>query len=201
MRQTSLSQALRKITAIALSTLPLFACSTAPRATASVEPTPQATPIRRAQAEQSTVVDYFLQAPAEYFAINDRGTVVTSKVRQKLLQSSGAIIDQTNGYIRTSSTVPDLCNYEMAIFRRSKGAHLVALNLSCTVSDKLVIFDPDKNWQDVTASVFPVDLNRLPAMGTSIKLPRYGREIEILDENNQRFAQTIFEGDRFRLIK
>ncbi|MBE9029395.1 hypothetical protein IQ266_06410 [filamentous cyanobacterium LEGE 11480] len=150
------------------------------------------TPARR------TVSDYFIQAPAPYFT-TDRQDDASPAVRRKLLQASVAVVDTKNGYISTSSIYPDLCNYEMAIFRRSRGSHLVALNLGCTIGDTLTILDPDQNWQDVTAQVFPI--GEKEKSYRVVKLPRYGRTIELLDDNNQLVAKVAFDKDQFRIVK
>ncbi|MGK7928587.1 MAG: DUF1176 domain-containing protein [Spirulina sp.] len=85
-------------------------------------------------AEINSISDYFLQTPERYFQILNDDDANTS-VRQGFLQESSAIVDTENGYISTSSIYPDLCNYEMAIFRRSRGSHWVALNVRCTIGD------------------------------------------------------------------
>lgn len=147
-----------------------------------------------AAAESRTVTDYFLQMPSRYFQVLDNGEV-TPSVRTALLQESFAIVDLPNGYIRTSSPYPDLCNYEMAIFRRAQGAHLVALNVRCTVGDSLVIADPDRNWRDVTAEVFPLDVQNERFL--TVNLPRHGRTVTVArDEGGE--TRVTFDGQRFR---
>jgi hypothetical protein len=172
----------------------LIACK--PTNAISPAPTPSTPPTTIAQATPATVVDYFLAAPEQYFKVLDRDQVPAS-VRRKLLQQSNAVVDATNGYISTSSIAPDLCNYEMAIFRRTGGSYLVALNVGCTVRDTLTIFDPDRDWANVTAEVFPVSVLQSQEMGLMIKLPRYGRTIEVLDENNKSLAKVEFNGKKF----
>jgi hypothetical protein len=183
-----------------LTPLLLMACN-APNATSSVprsplQPSPQTEPI--AQAKNPTVEDYFLELPEQYFKIFDRDKVPVS-VRQKLLKQSGSVVDRENGYISTSSIAPDLCNYQMAIFRRDRGAHLVAFNLGCTTYDTLTILDPDRNWANVTATVFPTQVlqSKPGEIGVMVKLPRYGRTIE--DENNKVVAKVTFDGKEFQL--
>jgi hypothetical protein len=172
----------------------LIAC----KPTNAISPVPTPPPTAIAQATPATVVDYFLAAPEQYFKVLDRDQVPAS-VRRKLLNQSNAVVDSTNGYISTSSIAPDLCNYEMAIFRRTGGSYLVALNVGCTVQDTLTIFDPDRDWADVTATVLPASIMPSQKMGTMIKLPRYGRMITILDENNQAIAQMEFNGEKFEV--
>jgi hypothetical protein len=108
------------------------------------------------------------------------------------------VVDEANGYISTSSIAPDLCNYEMALFRRTSGSALVALNVSCTVGDTLTILDPGRGWGNVTARVFPVSIISPEKMGTMIKLPRYGRTIEVVDENNNS-TKLEFNGEKFEI--
>jgi hypothetical protein len=181
----------------AIATLPLMACS-APRAVSSPSPAtvaPTATTNR-------TVSEYFVQAPEQYFKILDRDSV-GGDVRQKLLQTQPRtgtpIVDTANGYVRTPSLSPDMCAYEMAIFRRSRGSHLVALNVTCTMGDTLTILDPDRDWQDVTATLFPIQLT--PSPEETIRLPRQGRTIAVMGENNQPIAQVKFDNDRFVVVK
>jgi hypothetical protein len=191
----------RSIAAI-LCVLPLFACQS-PQAISS----PPATAIAQAS-EQRTVVDYFLEAPERYFKALDRDSV-TVETRQKLLKKQlrtiAPTIDIPNGYISTPTIYPDVCaSYEMAIFRRSRGSHLVALNVSCTMGDQVVILDPDRAWADVTAAVMPVDLPVDP--DHSVDLPRQGRTIVVSDyggkDGKKRTMTEIeFEGDRFRVVE
>ncbi len=150
--------------------------------------------------ETRKVSDYFLQTPDKYFKIDDDNEVNAS-IRARLLQQSVAIIDHKNGYIRTSSIYPDLCNYEMAIFRRSRGSHLVALTVSCTVADRLYIIDPDKNWKDVTKEVFPIEIP-VPSVSSRfyVNLPRYGRTIIITNADNDAvIAKVFFDGESFKV--
>lgn len=150
--------------------------------------------------ETRKVSDYFLQTPDKYFKIDDDNEVNAS-IRARLLQQSVAIIDHENGYIWTSSIYPDLCNYEMAIFRRSRGSHLVALTIGCTIGDKLYIIDPDKNWKDVTKEVFPIEIP-VPSVSSRfyVNLPRYGRTIIITNANNDAvIAKVFFDGERFNV--
>jgi hypothetical protein len=146
-----------------------------------------------------TVTDYFLQTPDRYFKILERDRV-TPAIRRQLLTKSGNTIDPSNGYLAVSSIAPDLCRYEMAIFKRARGSHLVALNISCTVGDTLTIIDPDRSWQDVTATVFPANI-LAPSTNQTIRLPRQGRTISIADENNRQIAKIDFQNDRFKLVK
>jgi hypothetical protein len=177
----------------AIATLPLIACNTP----AVSLPTPAQKPAQATGADR-TVTDYFLQAPEQYFKTRDRDQV-SVEVRQSLLQKSGAIVDPANGYLYTSSVAPDLCSYQMAIFRRSQGSHLVALNVTCTMGDTLTILDPDRDWQNVTATVFPLKLT--PSPEETIRLPRQGRTIEVRGEKNQLTAQVKFANDRFAIVK
>jgi hypothetical protein len=188
-----------------IATLPLIACNTP---TVSL-PTPSPTPTQasgadalRSVGDQRTVTDYFLQAPEQYFKMLDRDSVGVD-VRQRLLQTQPRtgtpIVDTANGYIRTPSLSPDLCAYEMAIFRRSQGSHLVALNVTCTMGDTLTILDPDRNWENVTAKVLPLKLE--PSPEVTIRLPRQGRTIEVMGENHQLIAQVKFDNDRFVVVK
>lgn len=148
--------------------------------------------------ERLTVVDYFLAAPIEkYLKIRDRDEVPRS-VRQKLLRKPNAVVDEANGYLSTSSIAPDLCNYEMAVFRHDKGFPLVALNVGCTTSDTLTILHPNRGWSVATAQVFPMSLISPKKVGTIIKLPRHGRTIEVLDENNN-LTKVEFNGEKFEI--
>jgi hypothetical protein len=161
-----------------------------PRFQAEILPDPH---IVRAKPTR-TVTDYFLQTPDRYFKILDRDRV-TPAVRRQLLTKSGNTIDTNNGYLLVSSIAPDLCRYEMAIFKRSRGSHLVALNIACTAGDKLTIVDPD-----VTATIFPASILTSQPYQT-IRLPRQGRTISIADENDRPIASIKFENDRFKLVK
>jgi hypothetical protein len=182
--------------------LPLVACQS-PQAVSS----PTTSSIAQAS-EQRTVVDYFLETPERYFKALDRDSI-TVETRQKLLKKQprtiAPTVDILNGYISTPTIHSDLCGrYEMAIFRRSRGAHLVALNVSCTMGDRVVILDPDRDWADVTAEVMPVVLPLDPKR--VIDLPRQGRTIVVSDyggkDGKQRLMMKIeFEGDRFRVVE
>jgi hypothetical protein len=181
-----------------LLTVPLMACN-APRAI-SLPSTP--TVANPTTTTDRTVADYFVQAPEQYFKILDRDSVGVD-VRQRLLQkqprTGTPTVDTANGYIRTPSLSADLCAYEMAIFRRSQGSHLVALNVTCTMGDTLTILDPDRNWENVTAKVLPLKLD--PSPEVTIRLPRQGRTIEVMGETNQPIAQVKFDNDRFVVVK
>jgi hypothetical protein len=148
-------------------------------------------------ASARTVTDYFLQAPERYFEIFDRDRI-SPALRRKLLGKAGAVIDNQNGYLSVRSTI-EWCYYELAIFRRARGAHLVAVNLACTVGDRLKILDPDRNWQDVTAAVLPLPMPAGENM--TIRLPRQGRTIEFLDENNRPTATARFANGKFLVKK
>jgi hypothetical protein len=181
--------------------LPLVACQS-PQAVSS----PRTSSIAQAS-EQRTVVDYFLETPERYFKALDRDSI-TVATRQKLLKKQSRTIAPTvdipNGYISTPTIHSDLCGrYEMAIFRRLRGAHLVALNVSCTMGDQVMILDPDRDWADVTAAVMPVVLPLDPER--AIDLPRQGRTIVFSDygkAGKKRLIMKIeFEGDRFRVVE
>lgn len=147
--------------------------------------------------ETRKVSDYFLQTPDRYFKVEDDDEVNAS-IRAGLLQEG--IVDHEHGYIRTSSIYPDLCNYEMAIFRRSRGSHLVALNVGCTTGDRLYIIDPDKNWTDVTTERFPIEIPTQPMSLFFVKLPQSGRTITITQgEGDTVIAKVFFDGDRFQV--
>jgi hypothetical protein len=182
-----------------LCVLPLVACQS-PQAISS----PTAVSIAQAS-EQRTVVDYFLEAPESYFRVLDRD-LVTVATRQKLLtkqpRTIAPTVDIPNGYISTPTIYPDLCGrYEMAIFRRSRGSHLVALVVGCTQGDRVVILDPDRDWADVTAAVMPVVLPVDP--DRSVDLPRQGRTIVVSEygKDGKKRLKIEFEGDRFRVVE
>jgi hypothetical protein len=177
----------------AIATIPLIACNTP----AVSLPTPAPTPTQAIGADR-TVTDYFLQAPEQYFKTSDRDQV-SVEVRQSLLQKQPHIVDPANGYLYTNSVMPDLCSYQMAIFRRSQGSHLVALNVTCTMGDTLTILDPDRDWENVTAKVLPLKLE--PSPEVTIRLPREGRTIEVMGDKNQPIAQVKFDNDRFVVVK
>jgi hypothetical protein len=182
--------------------LPLVACQS-PQAVSS----PTASSIAQAS-EQRTVVDYFLETPERYFLLFDRDSISVA-TRRKLLtkqpRTFAPTVDIPNGYISTPTIYSDLCSrYEMAIFRRSRGSHLVALNVSCAAGDRVVILDPDRDWADVTAEVMPVVLPADP--DHSVDLPRQGRTIVVSDyggkDGKKRLMMRIeFEGDRFRVVE
>jgi hypothetical protein len=182
--------------------LPLVACQS-PQAVSS----PTASSIAQAS-EPRTVVDYFLETPERYFKALDRDSV-TVETRQKLLKKQprtiAPTVDIPNGYISTPTIYPDVCgSYEMAVFRRSRGSHLVALNVSCTQGDRVVILDPDRDWADVTAEVMPVALPLHPEW--AIDLPRQGRTIVVSDYGGKAgkkrpLTKIEFEGDRFRVVE
>jgi hypothetical protein len=180
----------------------LMACNASNATSSELRPTIQSSPQTEsiAQAQNPTVEDYFLELPEQYLKISETSQVPVS-VRQKLLKQPHSVIDRENGYISTSSIAPDLCNYQMAIFRRDRGSHLVAFNLGCTTSDKLTILDPDQNWADVTAAVFPTQVlqKRKRAIGMFVNLPRHGRTIEVRDEDDNLVASVTFDGKEFQL--
>jgi hypothetical protein len=200
---------LATITPSLLIALPLIACrspqanSTARPAVqqsitvAQVTPTPQ--PLAQ-NTESRTVTDYFLNAPDRYFNIVGRTADLVQ--RQKLLEpnphNKGNIIDIPNGYLSIGSQSPDLCRYEMAIFRRSRGSHLVALNVSCTSGDAVTILDPDHDWRDITAEALPIALPNVP--DTIVQLPRQGKTI-IVKQENQPDIKITFQNERFTIAR
>ena len=178
-----------------------------PSISAQAEPSKATTAIADAsnskqQPKRKGVADYFLAIPEPYF----QPIRITQAERQSLLAQAkqgqrGAVYDPNNGYIELKP-ISDLCStYTIAIFSRLSASPLVALNVSCTVSDQVSILDPDQNWKDVTASVLPADLSVNPELDSfvEVKLPRIGRTIEVRREtqNQPSVSRYRFNGDRF----
>jgi hypothetical protein len=155
-----------------------------------------------------TVVHYFLEIPAKYL-IGPGKNPITTRQRQQMLANaktgkSNGIYDVNNGYLQMFRE-SDLCPmHTIAIFKRSTASPLVALNISCTVGDSLVILDPDRNWQDVTPKVLPADLSPShdAAYMVTVVPPRSGKTIEIYheDDNNKKtsIGRYRFNGQQFR---
>jgi hypothetical protein len=165
--------------------------------------TPQV--VAKQTSDRRTVADYFLAMPAKYLSEPIR---ITSSQRQQMLNGakrgeSGGIYDPKNGYLLMNPG-GDLCSsHTIAIFKRPTGNPLVARNTSCTLGDSIAILDPAQNWKDVTNAVLPVDLTPSPDLKytISVVLPRMGRSIEILHQNEDGSKKLIgryrFEGQRF----
>jgi hypothetical protein len=149
--------------------------------------------------ERKTIRDYFLNLPATYIRITPGGSQIDRTERVEILKRGGTIVDINNGYLRTAS---DTCLHELAIFKRTKGSPLVAINTSCTVGGSIAIVDPDRNWKDVTTQVFPMQtLKTNNEMGVTIKLPRQGRIITIGDDDRNVRWQLVFKNNRFQAMK
>jgi hypothetical protein len=156
---------------------------------------------------RQTVADYFLAMPAKYLT-DPASKRITDSKRQQMLAGAkggeaGGIYDLKNGYLSLIEG-GDTCNlYTIAIFNRPTRSPLVARNISCTIGDAVVILDPAQNWKDVTKAVLPVDLTPSPDLKytISVVLPRTGRIIEVLHENEDGSKKPIgryrFEGQRF----
>jgi hypothetical protein len=149
--------------------------------------------------ERKTVKDYFLNLPDSYIRMTTGGKQMNRAERVKILQRGGTIVDINNGYLRTTG---DTCFHELAIFKRSKGSPLVAVNTACTVGDSIAIVDPDRNWKDITAQVFPMQtLKTNSEMGVTIKLPRQGKVITISEGDPTVRWQIVLKNDRFQATK
>ncbi len=155
-----------------------------------------------------TVAEYFLSMPAKYLE-NPARVVFTGSDRQQMLNSAkrgknGLVYDLKNGYLSlTPERGSDLCgSFQIAVFNRPNNTPLVARTIACTDGDRLIILDPDRNWQDVTATVIDVnDKLLVPAPDRMVKLPRVGRNIEFYGENKNGGQKLIgkysFNGNRF----
>jgi hypothetical protein len=149
--------------------------------------------------ERKTIKDYFLELPATYIRITPEGQQLNHTDRLKLLQHGGTIVDINNGYLRTTG---DTCFHELAVFKRSKGSPLIAINTACTVGDSIAIVDPDRNWKDITTQVFPIQtLKTNNELGVTIKLPRQGKVITIGEDDRTVRWQLVFKNDRFQATK
>lgn len=148
--------------------------------------------------ERKTIKDYFLNLPSDYIRMTPGGKQMNRAERLQALESGGTILDINNGYLRTTG---DTCFHELAIFKRSKGSPLVAVNTICTVGDSIAIIDPDRNWKDITAQVFPMQtLKTNNELGVTIKLPRQGKIITI-GEDSTVLWKIVFKNDRFQATK
>ncbi len=153
---------------------------------------------------RKTVVDYFLEIPAQYLKDPSNDRITTSKRQQMLVNAkrglSNSIYDVNNGYLKLFRGGDTCGMYTIATFKRLAKSPLVARNISCTIGDYIVILDPDQNWKDVTPLVLPADLSSSPDLLTVI-LPRTGRTIEIHRENENNSQNLVgryrFDGRRF----
>jgi hypothetical protein len=149
--------------------------------------------------ERKTIKDYFSNLPATYIRMTPGGRQIDRAERTKLLQRGGTIVDIDNGYLRTTG---DTCFHELAIFKRSKGSPLIAINTACTIGDSIAIVDPDRNWKDITTQVFPMQtLKTNNELGVTIKLPRQGKLITIGEDDRTVRWQLVFKNDRFQATK
>jgi hypothetical protein len=149
--------------------------------------------------ERKTIKDYFLEIPATYIRTTPEGSQITRTDRSKILESGGTIVDINNGYLRTTG---DTCFHELAIFNRSKGSPLIAINTACTIGDSIAIVDPDRNWKNVTTQLFPMKtLKTNNEAGVTIKLPRQGRTITISEDNRTVRWKIDFKNDKFQIVK
>lgn len=149
--------------------------------------------------ERKTVKDYFLNLPATYIRMTPGGKQLDRAERSQILQRGGTIVDMNNGYLRTTG---DTCLHELAVFKRTKGSPLIAVNTVCTVGDSIAIVDPDRNWKDITTQVFPMQtLKTNSEMGVTIKLPRQGKVITISEGDSTVRWQIVFKNDRFQAKK
>jgi hypothetical protein len=149
--------------------------------------------------ERKTIKDYFLDLPTTYLRITPGGKQLNRTDRLKILNRSGTIVDINNGYLRTTG---DTCFHELAVFKRSKGSPLIAVNTICTIGGSIAIVDPDLRWKDITTQVFPVQtLKPNSEMGVAIKLPRQGKVITIGDDDRNVHWRIEFKKDRFQATK
>lgn len=157
--------------------------------------------------DRRTVADYFLAMPAKYLTDPASQRISDSKRQQMLVGAKrgedGGIYDLKNGYLSLIKGGDTCSLYTIAIFNRPTGSPLVARNISCTIGDDVVILDPAQNWKNVTKAVLPVDLTPSPDLKyiIAIALPRTGRSIEILHQNEDGSKKPIgryrFEGQQF----
>ncbi len=150
--------------------------------------------------ERKTIKDYFLNLPATYIRMTPPGgRQIPRAERLQLLERGGTIVDINNGYLRTTG---DTCFHELAIFKRSQGSPLVAINTACTIGDSIAIVDPDRNWKDITTQVFPLQtLKTNNELGVTIKLPRQGKIITIGEDDRDVRWQIFFKNNRFQAVK
>jgi hypothetical protein len=149
--------------------------------------------------ERKTIKDYFLNLPGTYIRMTPGGRQIPRAERSQLLERGGTIVDINNGYLRTAS---DTCFHELAIFKRSQGSPIVAINTACTIGDSISIVDPDRNWKDITTQVFPMQtLKTNNELGVTIKLPRQGKVITIGEDDRNVRWQIFFKNDRFQAKK
>jgi hypothetical protein len=149
--------------------------------------------------ERKTVKDYFLNLPATYIRMTPGGSQLDRTERSQILKRGGTIVDINNGYLRTTG---DTCFHELAIFKRTKGSPLIAINTACTVGDSIAIVDPDRNWKNITAQVFPMQtIETNNELGVTIKLPRQGKVITISDDKQIARWKIVFKNDRFQATK
>jgi hypothetical protein len=146
--------------------------------------------------ERKTVKDYFLSLPDSYIRMTTGGRQMSRTERLELLERGGTIVDINNGYLKTTG---DTCFHELAMFKRTKGSPLIAVNTACTVGDSIAIIDPDRNWKDITTQVFPMQtLKTNNEMGVTIKLPRQGKVITVGADDRTVRWQVVFKNDRFQ---
>ena len=150
--------------------------------------------------QRKTVKDYFLNLPDNYIRMTTGGKQMNRSERSQLLKHGGTIVDINNGYLRTTG---DTCFHELAIFKRTKGSPLVAINTACTIGDSIAIVDPDRNWKDITTQVFPMQtIETTNELGVVIKLPRQGKVITIgEDARSTPRWKIVFKNDRFQAQK
>jgi hypothetical protein len=147
-------------------------------------------------ADPKTVTDYFLLVPMRYMPYYDldfRQQVVRGERR-------GTIIDIPNGFLSWDAS--DNTEYfEVAIFRKSNGRHVVAYNVPYDdqfpdASVFLLLTYESGEWRDATRELLPITYDRTD----TYSLPRRGKSILVGRVNGQSF-ELKWENDRFVLQK
>lgn len=124
--------------------------------------------------QPKTVREYFMLLPQKYFVIED-----LSRDKNKYIERFLEIEDTKNGYMKAGGDGSQE-HFEMALFKRPNGTHVVGLYVSGEWGEKYYFLEyKNRRWLEVSKSIVPNYRK-----SNIYQLPRYGTTIEVYERKN-----------------
>ncbi len=136
-----------------------------------------------AQSPPRTPREFFMLLPQKYFEIE-----MLDRDKNKFLERALEIEDNKNGYMKAIGDGSQE-SFEMALFKKSKGGHLVGLYVFGEWGEKYYFLDYSKRrWSNVSKMMVPGYKPR-----NTYELPRYGKTVKVFKRIN--FDSKLNFGD------